>query len=251
MCEGHSLDETAFILEKKYGVERSRSCLSKWLMDFDPPYRALRRMNRGYHPVVDCHVFTHREVNYSFQLHLPKLRFAKRFGGLQDFLLHLPERVPHEVFATASRCSQMKLGAPPEIRHARHNWLNEVALQALRLAAGNRERHATVEGFFLSCDRNTIATEVPVWHYDKQLGSIAGHIDILQVNFGELWVLDFKPNTAKEDPAKVATQLTLYARGLAYRAEVPLAEIRCAWFDESDCFSFRPGWGGRCGEAMR
>jgi hypothetical protein len=60
---------------------------------------------------------------------------------------------------------------------------------------------------------------------------------------GKLWVLDFKPNATKEDPAKVATQLTMYARGLAYRAEVPLGEMRCAWFDEADCFSFRPEWG--------
>ncbi len=104
-----------------------------------------------------------------------------------------------------------------------------MCLQALRMARHNRERHPVVEGYFLSCDRNTIATEVPIWFYDKaQSQTFAGHIDIVQVNFGKLWVLDFKPNAAKERVEKVTTQLSLYAQGLAYRTGVKLSEIRCA-----------------------
>lgn len=94
---------------------------------------------------------------------------------------------------------------------------------------------------FLSCDRNTLATEVPVWFFDKRLGAtVTGHIDVLMANFGKLWVLDYKPRAAKENPAKVASQLALYAQALVYRAGVNRQDIRCAWFDDRDCFTFAP-----------
>ena len=126
-------------------------------------------------------------------------------------------------------------------RHQRWNWLTTQAAQALRLARHNRERHAVIERYFLSCDRNTVATEVPVWFFDKRLGAtVTGHIDVLMANFGKLWVLDYKPRAAKENPAKVASQLALYAQALVYRAGVNRQDIRCAWFDDRDCFAFAP-----------
>lgn len=54
------------------------------------------------------------------------------------------------------------------------------------------------------------------------------------------YILDFKPNAAKEQRRKVTTQLNLYAPALAKRANLSLEKIRCAWFDEEDFFSFRP-----------
>ncbi len=127
----------------------------------------------------------------------------------------------------------------------------------------------------LNCDTYTIAAEVPVWmernvpqasrlpsaskEKDKaggtpavqpsnferitdnpELCSVAGHIDLLQNKFNTLYILDFKPNAAKEQKRKVATQLNLYALALAKRAHLSLEEIRCAWFDEEDFFSFKP-----------
>jgi len=215
------------------------------------------------------HLFTHRDLNYEYQLHLPKLRFAKNFAGLQDFLKRLPDGVPEGIFEEARRCSEggrergggrplrnERAGGVSErpdvpsrpdqhgsVAHRRHNWVNAVALQALRLARHNRERHAVVEGYFLSCDRNTIATEVPVWFFDKRLQeTVAGHIDLVQVNFGQVWILDYKPNASRGNRMKVSTQLSLYARGLAHRTGLNLEEIRCAWFDETDCYDFTPRW---------
>ena len=79
-----------------------------------------------------------------------------------------------------------------------------------------------------------------MYFYDKQLGSIAGHIDILQVKYGQVWILDYKPHAAPEDPAKVVTQLTRYANALEVRARVPMPQIRCACLDEKDWFEFHP-----------
>ena len=93
----------------------------------------------------------------------------------------------------------------------------------------------------MSCDRNTIAAEVPVWYYDKRLGeTVAGHIDLVQVNRGRLWLLDYKPHAARENPDKVMRQLGAYARALGYRAGIAPGEIRCGWFDEEGFFGFMP-----------
>lgn len=222
-CEGYSLGETAFIIGHKYGVQRSRSCLCKWLKDFDPPYLQIRRMNQQARCVVRSHLFHHRKLSYEYQVHLPKLAFARRFGGLESFLRSLPDAIPDGVFEQGFRCSEHPNPAWPgegTVRHFRHNWLSSQALQALRLARHNRERHAVLESYFLSCDRNTVATEVPIWFFDRQQGvTITGHIDLIQVNFGKVWVLDYKPRTAKENPLKVGTQLTLYARALCVSAD--------------------------------
>jgi len=241
-CEGYSLEETAFILSRKYGVRRSRGCICKWLADFDPSYRAIRRLNATRRPVVRNHLFHHRGLSYEYQVHLPKLRFARKFGGLQTFLESIPDCVPAGVFEDGMRCSEHPVEvALHHARHQRWNWLTTQAAQALRLARHNRERHAVIERYFLSCDRNTVATEVPVWFYDKRLGAtVTGHIDVLMANFGKLWVLDYKPRAAKENPAKVASQLALYAQALVYRAGVNRQDIRCAWFDDRDCFAFAP-----------
>ena len=116
------------------------------------------------------------------------------------------------------------------------------ALGALSLALTNHQRHQVVEDYLLSCDRNTIAVEVPVYFHHAALGSVTGHIDILQINFGKVHILDFKPHAKKENPAKVMTQLTLYAMALTYRAKLKLADIVCAYFDEERMYQFRPRW---------
>jgi len=70
--------------------------------------------------------------------------------------------------------------------------------------------------------------------------AIAGHIDLLQWKFDTLYILYFKPNARKEQKRKVATQLSLYAMALPCRAKVPMEQMRCAWLDGEDFFSFKP-----------
>jgi transposase-like protein len=240
---------------------------------------------------VISHVFTHRDLDYNFQVHQPKLAEVP-LPELKNYLLRLPQMIRHEDFETAARCSQIKTEPDIPVKQSQGTQASKDALKALQFAKTNFRRHDVVENFMLNCDCYTIATEVPVWlnveefnltakdrrdHKSEpvRLGSrngfaggvalpgtanftgranspsepfpIAGHIDLLQYKFNTLYILDFKPNAAKEQKRKVATQLNLYALALAKRANLSLEEIRCAWFDEEDFFSFRPfagftGW---------
>ena len=66
---------------------------------------------------------------------------------------------------------------------------------------------------------------------------LTGHIDLLQVRNGQVHILDYKPNAAKEKPLE---QLTWYALALSRLTGLRLYEFKCAWFDEKDYFEFFP-----------
>lgn len=246
-AQGYSLEQVSEWLWRRKKLRVSTSTLHRWVHEFETPYLEIRHLNAGETRVVKSHLFTHRELTYNFQVHVPKLQFCPN-EKLKNYLLHVASIIYQRDFETGSRPSQLKLFANPGVFHAEMTAINRVALEALRLAKNNRARHQTVEDYFLSCDRNTLAVEVPISFYDRQLGKVAGHLDILQVNRGRLYLLDYKPGAKKEKPEKVITQLTCYARGIFLRCGIPMEEMRCAWFDEDDYYSFTPEWVGGMAE---
>jgi transposase-like protein len=294
VCRGYSYEQTSRFILRKYQKHISTSGISKWMKEYNPPY--LRRMlkverdlrarssvrgdrvppvaahdGRGnavtarvYSPeqTVISHVFTHRNLDYNFQVHQPKLAEVP-LPELKNYLLRLPQTIRHEDFESAARCSQTKLEPDLPVKQSKGTQASKDALKALQFAKTNFQRHDVVENFMLNCDCYTIASEVPVWmdsnvpqasrlpSANKEIHTchstldtchsgtaIAGHIDLLQWKFDTLYILDFKPNAAKEQKAKVATQLHLYALALSVRTGIPVSRMRCAWFDEEDFSAF-------------
>ena len=81
-----------------------------------------------------------------------------------------------------------------------------------------------------------------MWLYERSLDArLSGHIDVLQIRQGLIYVLDYKPGAEKENVNKVVSQLYWYATGLSFRTRIPLRVFRCAWFDENGYFKFDPG----------
>jgi hypothetical protein len=66
---------------------------------------------------------------------------------------------------------------------------------------------------------------------------LTGHIDLIQIRNGQVHIMDYKPNAAKERPIE---QLTWYALALSRLTGLRLFEFTCAWFDEKDYFEFYP-----------
>ncbi len=304
VCRGYSYEQASRFILRKYQKLISTSVISKWVKEYNPPY--LKRILKDQQPIAtkshkkenfspnverasrsfmskrdDCstfryppeqtvisHVFTHRDLDYNFQVHQPKLAEVP-LPELKAYLLRLPQIIRHADFETAVRCSQIKLEPDLPVKQSKGTQASKDALKALQFAKTNFQRHDVVENFMLNCDCYTIATEVPVWmdsneielspsrqaaktatdktnetfapsRFCEKSSSIAGHIDLLQWKFDTLYILDFKPNAAKEQKAKVATQLNLYAVALSVRTGIPVSRMRCAWFDEEDFFSFKP-----------
>lgn len=251
VCQGRTYEEVLFALRKRHRLTVTKGAVSKWVREFDPDYLKIRHLNRRHGQIVRSYLFTHGGINYNYKLHLPKLATCP-YEGLKSYLLKLPEFIDHALFekaaggeeagAAPARASQLVLTGNHGLREFTDTRLSRAALDALSLALSNRQRHQVVEDYLLSCDRNTIAVEVPVYFIHPALGSVTGHVDVLQINFGQVHILDFKPQAKKENPAKVITQLTLYAMALTYRAKLKLADIVCAYFDEERMFQFRPRW---------
>jgi hypothetical protein len=82
-----------------------------------------------------------------------------------------------------------------------------------------------------------INNELKEFNIDDLPKLITGHIDIVQIRNGQIHILDYKPNAAKERPIE---QLTIYALALSRLTGLKVFNFKCAWFDEKDYFEFFP-----------
>jgi len=136
----------------------------------------------------------------------------------------------------------------------RQNAAVKNARFVLQAVAHNKLRHETLQDFMLANDSVTIAVEVPViltakdfaafrdlgWHVPFTLARdevITGHIDIVQIRYGMIHILDYKPGAKKIKPIE---QLALYALALSRQTGIPLYHFKCAWFDDEHYFDFYP-----------
>ncbi len=196
---------------------------------------------------------------------------------LKDYLEAVLTETPHQYFQQGHRMSEVKtkFSKAQMIVRAKSNYANRLADFVLQAVKDNKQRHEALQKFMLANDSVTVATEVPVYirkedieHMENVLnfkildgmelevkskktdGSSAqragnlgtgtlltGHIDLVQVRNGQIHILDFKPNAAKEKPIE---QLTWYALALSRLTGLRLFEFKCAWFDGKDYFEFFP-----------
>jgi transposase-like protein len=241
---GYTLEESSRLVNRRFKVKISKSSLQRWLAEFSDVCSFGKIRNGVYSDfkkgeVVFTNIFRHQGLEYVFRYHRAKLeRYALGYPSLVEYIKRFEQGCPEKMFEDGERCSKIKLDV--DIRKSRKKTqacsLAELALKAVE---NNRKRHDNVEEFMLINDTATVACETPVWYWDKNLDiNISGHIDLLQIRGGWIYVLDFKPDAAEENGQKVASQLFLYARGLSYRTGIPLNRFRCAWFDERDYYEF-------------
>ena len=72
---------------------------------------------------------------------------------------------------------------------------------------------------------------------ETTIKTITGHIDFVQLKFGSIYLLDYKPDA---DKSNAISQLFVYAVALSVRTGIWLRNFRCAWFDEDGYYEFSP-----------
>lgn len=243
---GYTLKEASRLVNHRFKVKTSKSSLHNWLTEFSDvcSFRKIRDETlKGFEKgmVVFTNLFEHQGLDYEFKCHKAKLeRLASNFPGLIRYLKRFEQGCPNEMFEGGERCSQLRLDVKVEKSRGR-NQACRLAKLALQAVKDNRERHKVVEEFMLINDTATVACEVPIWLWEKNLDmGVSGHIDLLQIRQGRIYILDFKPMAVQENDQKVVSQLYFYARGLTFRTRIPLKVFRCAWFDENDYYEFSP-----------
>ena len=243
--QGNTLEKTAKLLKKRYKAGVAKSSVSKWLKEFREysSFQAVRGKAIAKHGGIRVlkKSFRHSGQAYNYMLHETKAEMLLQHSGLREYLLGLGKGCPNSIFNESRRCSRTRIQVNGAIRKA-EDTASKMAGFAVKAARGNRERHGLVESFLLYNDACTIACEVPVWFWEKNMDSgISGHIDLLQVRNGSVWVLDYKPGASKENFSKVASQLYLYASAVCFRSGYAFEDITCAFFDDRHWYWFKPG----------
>ena len=259
---GNSISDTQRVIRKRLHVDIPEGTIRSWIRAHKPltTYARLRAPGRTvFDPdaIIRSFTFRHKQV-YRFQLHRAKLELLlqiarhRHLAPAKDYLEAIGQDFAHGIFQTTEhRSSKFPARFWPPIAR-KENYATRLAALVLPTAAANKKRHETLQRFMLVNDSATVAVEIPVYLTDEDIAYyrergfkldfendlITGHIDFLQVRDGYLQILDYKPEARKEKHAHV--QLTIYALALARRANLPLKNFKCAWFDEKDYFEFFP-----------
>jgi len=243
---GYSYEEVCELISRKYKIKIGKSSVERWVKQYNLGYLDIRDKivwKYGKKLIVE-RMFRHSGLVYDFKFHRGKLREYGKFIGLKNFIFEISKGINDWIFngeMEKERCSQSKGDVSVNVESSGNFRLNNIVGEILKIVKDNHLRHSLVENLMLCCDRDTLAIEVPVWYWDRKFNKgICGHIDVLQVKFGKIWILDYKPVAEKENFEKVVSQLYNYALAINFRTGVSLENIKCGWFDCMKTYSFSP-----------
>ncbi len=265
----NSFEEISLIIFERYGIKITSQIISRWLEEYKKylPFLRMREFaSKKYSKkeLVEESKLIHQQI-YNFKFHRIKLNFILneefrhfKFKPLEEFLELVSSECPHQIFREKmERASEKKemfdLNQVKII--PKKSSASRIANFVIQAVKNNKMRHEVLEEFMLFNDSVTVAIEIPVLldsedinHYKFELGFdipfslkekeyLTGHIDLIQVRNGSIYIMDFKPSAKKEKPIE---QLTLYALALSRLTGIRLYHFKCAWFDSKDYFEFFP-----------
>ncbi len=274
---GFTLEQTCSLLKQKFNVNPLPETLSSWLNEYSGLCRYERLRSYAVKmckpkDTIEVVTMAHRQL-YRFRYHHPKTvlmltEFKNRnLRRLEEYLNAVSSETPHQYFEDGERMSEVrsKFSTADMIVKSKSNYANRLAKFVLQTVSENKARHEALQRFFIANDSCTVATEVPVYirreditHMENILKFkisddqkielkgkkkidiprlLTGHIDLVQIRNGQIYIMDYKPNATKECPIE---QLTWYALALSRLTGLRLFEFTCAWFDEKDYFQFFP-----------
>ena len=202
-----------------------------------------------FYKIMIKHVPLKHGWYYFYRIHEKKRDLLlEDLSNLKEYLNFVSVSCPNEYFMAGPRSSSLtfKLNNTKIVEVTGHEVSN-LAREAL-VGSSKKEAHTKVELFLLEKDQNTVAVEVPIWIKKEELEDfyslfksdlpLTGHIDILRVEDGKVWIWDFKPKAKEEKYAQ--TQLFFYALMLSKRTDIPLDHFRCGYFDPEIAYIFKP-----------
>ncbi len=146
------------------------------------------------------------------------------------------------MFLSGPRCSSLDVDHNLEAKE-KDNTIPDLTQLAFNSQPKNTDKshHETVEDFFLINDSNTVATELPVFINPKETDidvddPITGHIDLIQIEYENFYILDYKPNLNK--PERHASQLQLYRKAMQERTSIPEDKVHTAVFNEHAYYEY-------------
>lgn len=257
------------IIEEKYGIIIKPRIISDWLKEYEKyiPFLRMRGFaskNYSKKEIIEESKLFHQQI-YNFKYNRAKLDMIleedfkhQRFRPLKEFLELATAECPNHIFQSSeNRASDLKEKFNlDEVRIVpKDNFIVKTTNFITQAVSNNKARHETLQEFMIANDTVTVAAELPILldfqdirHYKYKLNFeipitlkeneyITGHIDLIQVRNGSIYILDYKPSAKKAKPVE---QLTIYALALARLTGLRLYHFKCAWFDENNYYEFFP-----------
>lgn len=265
----NTLESVPQMIKDAYGITITPRIISDWLKEYAPllPFLRMRdfaaKKYNQREAIQESKMF-HKQI-YEFKYHRAKTDLLldedfkhSKFRPLQQFLELVAAECPHQIFQNETkRASEFKnvfnfdgVRFVPKI-----NAAVKTAGFVVQAISNNKLRHKMLQEFMLANDSVTIAAEVPVLldesdirHLKHELNFslplalndgeyLTGHIDMIQIRNGSIYIMDYKPSAAKERPVD---QLTIYALALSRLTGLRLFSMKCAWFDDKNYYEFFP-----------
>lgn len=169
------------------------------------------------------------------------------FQEILSFHNEMKSNCPHEKFLSGPRSSSLKFDSKAKLIQIPNHEICTLAKNGLDWGMQGTA-HGNVQLWMMRHDPKTISIELPLWLSEDELseygfsyetkGSLSGHVDVLRIEDGKIWVWDFKPKAIKEKYAD--TQVLMYTLMLSHRTKIPLEKFMCGYFDEETSFVFKP-----------
>ncbi len=231
---------------KKYQYSPPVQTIYSWIARYQE-YLTFLKLRKDYNIDPDnlttTHNFQHQQV-YPFTYHHLKLNIhSKNRPELRRYINWIERSLPRKMFLEGPRCSSTDIDHEAEIEE-KENLSPELTQLAFNSQPKNTPKspHETVEDFFLINDSTTVATELPVFINPEEIEEIdvddpiTGHIDLVQIKYDDLYVLDYKPNL--NNPEKHASQLQLYKKAIKERTSIPEDKINTAVFNKHSYYEY-------------
>jgi len=214
-----------------------------WMKRYEPLLTFIK-MRKKYDLDPDD-LLTRRRLDhgqvYSFTYHNLKLNIhSKNIPGIRRYINWVERSLDDEMFLKGPRASSTRIENDAKIRPTESpiTGLTRLALNS-QPKNSSMTAHEMVEEFFLINDSSTVAIELPVFLRPDETdipieNTMTGHIDMVQVRYNNVWILDYKPNL--NDPEKYSSQLLLYREALHKRTSIPRVNIRMGVFNQHAFF---------------
>jgi len=257
---GYTIKQTKNYYQKH---KINKSTLSYWYNQLkkDISFHRLRDISLNPTEIIIKKQFIHHSQPFLYQYHSLKLNFAKKFPTLISYLKEINKSLPKQIFNNSERISKMSKETPtmagpgeapsgvvgrtkckafwpsPAIKlggvssKSKQNYAVKLAQLAKEITNDNKQRHNIIENFMLINDTATIATEIPIYltKQETKQNNLTGHIDILQIRYHKIYILDFKPEPVNKQ--QTISQLKLYREALSKRTQIPTYKFKLAFFN--------------------
>jgi len=236
--KGYSVKKIKTLTGRKYKISPSTRTIYSWIKNYErklPMLNLRKKYNYTFKDLISTHKLEHIQI-YPFSYHNLKLNiYSKKLPQLKRYINWIERALPTNMFLDGPRASTLKIHNNLKLIQKKNN-VSKLVKFALINCNKPSNAHNVVEEFFLINDASTVCTELPVFIKPEEINDvdtnipITGHIDIIQIKYDKIFVLDYKPNL--NNPKQYVSQMYLYKKAVHLRTAVSEEKIIPALFNE-------------------